>query len=321
MSSSGRARSMKAWRLERNTRKRWSRRISTDAGWTHFGSNGSIPMRPASIAARMSRSERTTATEYAGLRPYQRAHGVAELAPGAHAAIGVRQGRPREPPQHLDGVRAGGFAHRDVGCAVADHDGLVWRDTEASHGVLREVRRRLRARSRIAAEVHLDVLLDAEAAQDPLAVSGPLTGDRRLQEPGGVEIAERRSRAAIQACRRDRHRVVLGAILDAIALDIRRLDIWPREAEHRIERKAGELAGLLVRKRWTAVRRDHRVHGFDHEAHAVGERAVQVPKNRAEVRRLLSGGDGAGARPRPARRSAARSARRRGGRAPPDGCA
>src|SRR5438477_10323816 len=75
---------MKAWRLERKTRKRWSRRISIEAGWTHFGSNGSIPMRPASIAARMSRSERTTATEYAGLRPYRPAHGVAEPARGAH---------------------------------------------------------------------------------------------------------------------------------------------------------------------------------------------------------------------------------------------
>src|SRR5438552_13176681 len=154
--------------------------MSTEAGWTHFGSNGSIPMRPASIAARMSRSERTTATEYAGLGPTQRAHGVAELAPRAHGPLGVRQQRTREAPQHLDGVRAGGLSHRDVGCAVADHDGLVWRDTEASHGVLGEVRRRLRARSRIAAEVHVDVLLDPEAAQDPLAVGRPFTGDSRL---------------------------------------------------------------------------------------------------------------------------------------------
>src|SRR2546429_2429466 len=107
MSSSGRARSMNAWRLERNTRKRWSRRISIDAGWTHFGSNGSIPMRPASIAARMSRSERTTATEYAGLRLDQRAHRGAELAPGANGLIGVRQWRTREAPEHLDAVRAG----------------------------------------------------------------------------------------------------------------------------------------------------------------------------------------------------------------------
>src|SRR5437762_1262446 len=88
MSSSGRARSMKACRLERKTRKRWSRRMSTDAGCTHFGSNGSIPMRPVSIAARMSRSESTTTPEYGGLGPAQREHGGAQLAPGAHALLG-----------------------------------------------------------------------------------------------------------------------------------------------------------------------------------------------------------------------------------------
>src|SRR5437762_13823966 len=125
MSSSGRARSMNACRLERNTRKRWSRRMSTDAGCTHFGSNGSIPMRPASMAARMSRSERTTTPEYAGLGPGQREHGGAQLAPGAHALVGVRQRRTREAPEDLNGVRARRLAHRDVGGAVADHDGLV----------------------------------------------------------------------------------------------------------------------------------------------------------------------------------------------------
>src|SRR6266850_1425878 len=125
MSSSGRARSMNAWRLERNTRKRWSRRMSTDAGCTHFGSNGSIPMRPASIAARMSRSERTTTTEYAGLRPTQREHRGAQLAPRTHAAVGVRQRRTREPPEDLDGVRAGRLPHGEIGRAVADHDGFL----------------------------------------------------------------------------------------------------------------------------------------------------------------------------------------------------
>ena len=50
--------------------------MSTEAGWTHLGSNGSIPIRPASIAARMSRSERTTAIEYAGVRSSQREHGL-----------------------------------------------------------------------------------------------------------------------------------------------------------------------------------------------------------------------------------------------------
>src|SRR5439155_23550292 len=101
LSPGGGGRSMRRYRLGRNTRKRWCSRISIGAGRTHFGSNGPIPMRPAAIAARMSRSERTTATEYAGLRPYQRAHGVAELAPGAHAPIGVRQRRAREPPKDL----------------------------------------------------------------------------------------------------------------------------------------------------------------------------------------------------------------------------
>src|SRR3989442_4733871 len=94
MSSSGRARSMNACRLERNTRKRWSRRMSTEAGWTHFGSNGSIPIRPASIAARMSRSERTTATR-------------------------VRRGSVQSArPPHL------------AACAVADHHRLLSRDAD-----------------------------------------------------------------------------------------------------------------------------------------------------------------------------------------------
>src|SRR5437762_578674 len=186
MSSSGRARSMKAWRLERNTRKRWSRRMSTDAGWTHFGSNGSIPMRPASIAARMSRSERTTPTEYAGLGPTKYAHRLAELAPRAHGPLGVRQRRTREAPQHLDGVRAGGLAHREIRRAVADHDRFVRRDPETAHGVAREIRGRLRPRHRIAPEINVDVLLDPDAAQDPLAVS-----ERAVQIP--QDRAERRS--------------------------------------------------------------------------------------------------------------------------------
>src|SRR5437899_11595325 len=97
-------------------------------------------MRPASIAARISRSERTTATEYAGLGPTQRAHRVAELAPRAHGPLGIRQRRAREPPQHLDGVRAGGLSHREIRRAVSDHDRFIWRDTKTAHGVLREVR-------------------------------------------------------------------------------------------------------------------------------------------------------------------------------------
>src|SRR5688572_27051754 len=99
--------------------------MSTEAGCTHFGSKGSIPMRPASIAARMSRSDKTTATEYAGLRAGQRANGAAQLAPCAHAAFGIRHRRAGEAPEDLDGMRARHPTHRKVGDAVADHDGFL----------------------------------------------------------------------------------------------------------------------------------------------------------------------------------------------------
>src|SRR5437868_5013709 len=266
MSSSGRARSMKAWRLERNTRIRWSRRMSTDAGWTHFGSNGSIPMRPASIAARMSRSERTTPTEYAGLGPTKYAHRLAELAPRARGPLGVRPRRTREAPQHLDGVRAGGLAHREIRRAVADYDRFMRRDPETAHGLAREIRGRLRPRHRIAPEINVDVLLDPEAAQDPLAVRCPLAGDRRLQQPGRVEIAQRRPSAAIESRRGDRATIVPSAVLDAIAFDIRGAEIRPRQTDHCVERKASELARLLVRKQRAAVRSDDGVHRLDDQA-------------------------------------------------------
>src|SRR2546430_9407127 len=155
--------------------------MSIDAGWTHLGSKGSVPMRPASIAARISRSERTTTTEYAGLRRAQREHGVAQFAPRAHAVVGVRQRRTGVAPEHLDGVRPRGLAHREISGAVADHHGFRGGDSETAHRVLRQVRCGLRARDGIATEVDVDVLLDAQPAQDPLAVSRALTRDRRLE--------------------------------------------------------------------------------------------------------------------------------------------
>ena len=42
----------------RNTRNRWSSVRSTDDGCTFAGSNGSMTMRPESIASRMVRSDR-----------------------------------------------------------------------------------------------------------------------------------------------------------------------------------------------------------------------------------------------------------------------
>src|SRR5919197_6484553 len=98
--------------------------MSTEAGCTHLGSKGSMPIRPASIAARMSRSESTTATEYAALRAPQFADGDAEFTPGAHAPLGVGQGHAREAPEHLDRVRARGPSHRDIRRAVADDHGF-----------------------------------------------------------------------------------------------------------------------------------------------------------------------------------------------------
>src|SRR5438132_6090727 len=86
MSSSGRARSMNACRLDRKTRKRWSRRMSTEAGCTHFGSNGSIPIRPAAIAARMSRSERTTGARVCGAEDPPRLRAAPLLAATAARA-------------------------------------------------------------------------------------------------------------------------------------------------------------------------------------------------------------------------------------------
>src|SRR5580765_1755652 len=131
--------------------------MSIDAGCTHFGSNGSIPMRPASMAARMSRSERTTTTEYAGLRATQRAHRGAQLAPRADTVLGVGQGRSREAPEDLDRVSARGLPHREIRGAVADHDGFARCDAETAHGVEREVRRGLRSRRRVATEIGIDV--------------------------------------------------------------------------------------------------------------------------------------------------------------------
>ena len=110
-----------------------------------------------------------------------------------------------------------------------------------------------------------------------------------------MEIAQRRPSAAIESRRGDRHTVVPSAVLDAIAFDIRGAEIRPRQTEHCVERKASELAHLLVGKQRAAVRSDDSVHRLDDQAHAVSERAVQIPQDRAE-RRSLSGGDGARAR-------------------------
>jgi len=234
--------------------------------------------------------------------------------------VGVRQRRTRVAPEHLDGVRPRGLAHREISGAVADHHAFRRGDSETAHRVLSQVRCGLRARDRIATEVDVDVLLDAEPPQDPLAVRRALTRDRRLEQSCAVEIAQRRTGAAIQPRRRDRDRVVSRAVFHAVALHIVRADVRPREPEHGIERKADELADPVVRKQRTVVCGDDRVHGFDHEADAVGQRPVEIPEDRAEI--SPSGGDGAlGRRLRARRRWAARSVPRRADRGPPGECA
>src|SRR6185503_3200703 len=130
--------------LDRKTRKKRSRRMSMLAGCTQDGSKGSMPMRPDAIAARMSRSESTTAAKYAVAAARQREDRLAQLRPRRDDVIRAIDTFAREAPEHLDRVRARGFAHRDVRVGVADDDALARLASEPFHRVLREVRRRLR---------------------------------------------------------------------------------------------------------------------------------------------------------------------------------
>src|SRR5690349_1867528 len=97
--------------------------MSSDAGWTHEGSNGSMPMRPAAMAARMSRSDRTTTTQYGrSLRELnggpcprrERQHRASQLGPGADEDVGTREALTRIAPRDLDGAHARGARHLDV---------------------------------------------------------------------------------------------------------------------------------------------------------------------------------------------------------------
>src|SRR3989442_2937026 len=231
MSSSGRARSMYAWRLERKTRKKRSRRMSTLAGWTQDGSKGSMPIRPDAIAARMSRSESTTVAKYGLGRARQREDRFAQIGPRGDHIVCTVDAVPRETPQDLDGARARGLPHCDVRVRVPDHDALLRRATQALHRVLGEIRRRLRSRDRIAAEVNGDLTRDAEATQDPLAVRGALARDGGLEQAELVERVQRLARPVEQLRRRDDLAVVDVSILGAIADGVIRREIPPRFSE------------------------------------------------------------------------------------------
>src|SRR6266571_1134881 len=143
MSSSGFARSMKACLLERNTRKKRSSRMSTDAGCTQLGSNGSRPMRPDEMAARMSRSDRTTTAKYGVARAGEREHDAPQLGPRAHEAFRAGQTRLRETPRDLHAARAGRPRHVDVRACIADDDAFGGRDRKTLGREQHEIRRGL----------------------------------------------------------------------------------------------------------------------------------------------------------------------------------
>src|SRR5258706_3832959 len=283
MSSSGLARSMYAWRLERNTRKKRSRRISMLAGCTQDGSNGSMPMRPDAIAARMSRSESTTAAKYGVGTAREREHGLAQLRPCRDDVVRTIDAFAGEPPEDLDRARARRVPHRDVGIRVAHDHALLRPAAKPLHRVLREVWRRLRQRHRITAEIDVDLARDAKATQDALAVRGAFPGDRGLEQSGLMECVQRLARAVEQLRRRDDLSVIDLAVLGAIEVSIVRCEVGPRDAKDRFERKTRHGSDALELERRSAVRLDDAIRRVDHEANAVSEGAVQVPKDGAKA--------------------------------------
>src|SRR4051794_25317312 len=109
--------------------------MSTDAGCTHDGSNGSMPIRPEAIAARMSRSDRTTSAKYdrrarcvgAG----EREHESAKRRPRPHEVLRAVQSRAAPSPPDLDRVRAGGDGHTDIRWRISDDRAFARRDVQS----------------------------------------------------------------------------------------------------------------------------------------------------------------------------------------------
>src|SRR5439155_19703101 len=170
------------WRVERKTRKKRSRRMSTLAGCTHAGSNGSMPIRPDTTAARMSRSDRTTTLEYGGVTTREREHGAAQLGPRADDHVRAVETLARVTPGHLHRAHFRAARHLDVGRCVPDHDAGARPHAELLRGGERELGCGLVPGDGVAAEVGVDLVLDAQPAQDPLAIRGALFGHRSLHE-------------------------------------------------------------------------------------------------------------------------------------------
>src|SRR5581483_7419789 len=242
MSSSGSARSMYGCRLERKTRKKRSRRMSTLAGCTQSGSNGSMPMRPDATAARISRSERTTTTEYGVVESGKPEHGAPELRPGAHEPVRPGERRLRVAPPDLQRAHPGGARHLDVRGRVA-HDGAGrGQHAEALRRREREIGRGLVPGHGVAPQIGVDLAPDAQPAQDPLAVRRALAGDRGLQQARPMERAQRHTRTAEEPRRGDDLALVDLPVLADVSLEHVGREVRPREREDRRERQSGHRA-------------------------------------------------------------------------------
>src|ERR1700687_3286244 len=144
--------------------------MSSDAGWMQPGSNGSVPMRPPSMAARMSRSDRTTTAKYAVRTTREREDHATKLGPRAHDVIRTVEPCGRPAPRDLDRARPGGDGHADGGRRVSDHDALLRGRADPFHRRECQVWRRLGMAYGIATEVGLDLTGHPQPPQDALAI-------------------------------------------------------------------------------------------------------------------------------------------------------
>src|SRR6185503_2988048 len=267
--------------------------MSMLAGCTQDGSKGSMPMRPDAIAARMSRSESTTAAKYGLAAAREREDLLAQLRPRGDDVVRALDASAREAPEHLDRPRARGLSHRDVRVRVPNDHALARVAPQPHHRVECEIRRRLVLRDRIAAEVDVDLVSDPESAKDPLAVRGAFARDRRLKQTGLVERMQCLARALEQLRGWDDLAIVDVAVFGAIPLSIIGREIGPRQTEDRFERQTGHRPDALERKRRSPVRLDDAIRGVDDEANAVGERAIEIPEHGAQSQCERAGEGGA----------------------------
>src|SRR5688500_4420688 len=192
--------------------------MSMLAGCTPAGSKGSMPMRPDAIAARMSRSESTTAGKYGVGAAREREDRCPQIGPRGDDIVGAVDALTREAPEDLDRARARGLAHRDVGVRVPDDDALRRSAPQARHRVLGEIRRRLGSRDGVATKVDIDLFCDTQSAENALAVRGTFARDGGLKQPSLMERMQRLARAFVQLRRRDHFAVVDVAIFTAVPL-------------------------------------------------------------------------------------------------------